>query len=135
MARPLRIEYAGAVYHITARGNERKKIYLSKCDYEKFIQNLADAKKKYNIVLHCYVLMGNHYHLIMETPEANLSKAMHYINGYYTTYFNIKRNMKMKRKVTEIEKNCIISRADPVRCLVKARAIRESSLRVKFTRV
>lgn len=91
MARPLRIEYEGAMYHITARGNERKKIYLSKCDYEKFIQYLADAKKKYNIVLHCYVLMGNHYHLIMETPEANISKVMQYINGSYTTYFNIKR--------------------------------------------
>jgi len=91
MARPLRIEFKGAVYHITARGNERKKIYLSKTDYEKFLKYLDDTKKKYNVVIHCYVLMSNHYHLIMETPEANLSKVMHYINGSYTTYFNIKR--------------------------------------------
>ena len=91
MARPLRIEFEGAVYHITARGNERKKIFLSKSDYEKFLKYLGDTKKKYNIVIHCYVLMSNHYHLIVETPEANLSKVMHYINGSYTTYFNIKR--------------------------------------------
>src|SRR4030067_396555 len=91
MARPLRIEFKGAVYHITARGNERKKIYLSKIDYEKFLKYLDDTKKKYNVVIHCYVLMSNHYHLIIETPEANLSKVMHYINGSYTTYFNIKR--------------------------------------------
>ncbi|RJQ48254.1 MAG: transposase [Nitrospiraceae bacterium] len=91
MARPLRIEYEGAVYHVTARGNERTKIYLSQSDYDKFLQYLADAKKKYNIVIHCYVLMGNHYHLIVETPDANLSKAMQYINGSYTTYLNIRR--------------------------------------------
>jgi len=92
MARPLRIEYEGALYHVTARGNERKKIYFTKADHEKFKQCIAEAEKKYGILLHCYVLMSNHYHLIIETPEANLSKAMHYINGSYTTYINIKRN-------------------------------------------
>lgn len=91
MARPLRIEYEGAVYHVTARGNERKKIFFSKTDYNKFIQYLTEAKNKFNINLHCYVLMNNHYHLIVETPDANLSRAMHYINGSFTTYINIKR--------------------------------------------
>ncbi len=90
MARPLRMEYEGAVYHVTARGNERKKIYSCKRDYEKFIEYLANARNKYKIMIHCYVLMSNHYHLIIETPEANLSRAMHYINGSYTTYFNKK---------------------------------------------
>jgi len=91
MARSLRIEFEGAVYHVTARGNERKNIFFSKTDYEKFLKYLTEAKKKLNINLHCYVMMSNHYHLILETPVANLSKAMHYINGAYTTYINVKR--------------------------------------------
>jgi len=92
MARPLRIEYEGAFYHVTARGNERRSIYYSKSDYESFKQYLLEAKKKYNCIFHCYVLMGNHYHLLIETPQANLNKIMHYINGSYTTYINIRRN-------------------------------------------
>ena len=91
MARPLRIEYEGAFYHVTCRGNERRKIYYSQSDYEKFKDYLKEAQEKYGYVLHCYVLMDNHYHLIIETPEANLSKVMHYINGSYTNYINIKR--------------------------------------------
>jgi len=91
MARPLRIEYEGAFYHVTARGNERRKIYYSQSDYEKFKDYLKEAQEKYGYVLHCYVLMNNHYHLILETREANLSRVMHYINGSYTNYINIKR--------------------------------------------
>jgi REP element-mobilizing transposase RayT len=91
MARPLRIEYEGAVYHITARGNERGEIYFTKKDYKKFLEYVAEAERKFGILLHCYVLMSNHYHLILETPKANLSKTMHYINSSYTTYINIKR--------------------------------------------
>jgi REP element-mobilizing transposase RayT len=91
MARPLRIEYEGAVYHITARGNERKNIFFTKEDYERFLNYLTEATKKFIINLHCYVLMSNHYHLIIETPKANLSRVMHYINGSYSTYINVKR--------------------------------------------
>ncbi|MEW6378761.1 MAG: transposase [bacterium] len=91
MARPLRIEFEGAFYHVTARGNEQRTIYQSRFDYEKFKEYLQEAQEKYNCTLHCYVLMTNHYHLIMETAQANLSKVMHYINGSYTTYFNTKR--------------------------------------------
>jgi REP element-mobilizing transposase RayT len=91
MARPLRIEYEGAVYHVTARGNERGKIFFSKRDYEKFKEYIAAAKEKFGFILHAYVLMTNHYHLIIETPEKNLSKIMHYINSSYTTYTNVKR--------------------------------------------
>jgi len=64
MARPLRIEYKGAFYHVTARGNERRRIYYSKTDYEKFKAYLAGAQEKYGYLLHCYVLMPNHYHLV-----------------------------------------------------------------------
>jgi putative transposase len=91
MARPLRIEYEGAIYHVTARGNERQKIYFTKKDYEKFLEYVESAKKKYGIIIHCYVLMTNHYHLIIETPAGNLGKAMHHIGGSYTTYINRKR--------------------------------------------
>ena len=92
MARPLRIEYEGAFYHVTARGNERRNIFFGKSDYKRFKQYLLEAKKKYNCIFHCYVLMGNHYHLIIETPDANLNKIMHYINGSYTTYINLRRS-------------------------------------------
>lgn len=91
MARPLRIAFEGAFYHITARGNERKKIFLSHRDYEKFLSYLTDALHKYGVILHAFVLMTNHYHLIIETPKANLSSFMHSLNSAYTTYFNIKR--------------------------------------------
>lgn len=91
MARALRIEYEGAVYHVTARGNERRKIFFSKRDYDKFKEYLGEAKEKYRFLLNAYVLMTNHYHLIVETPEKNLSRVMHYLNSSYTTYTNIKR--------------------------------------------
>ncbi len=91
MARPLRIEYEGALYHVTARGNERGKIFFTKSDYQKFKEYLADVQEKYGVILHCYVLMTNHYHLLIETPEKNLSKIMHFLNSCYTTYINIKR--------------------------------------------
>jgi putative transposase len=91
MARPLRIEYEGAFYHVTSRGNERKKIFYANSDYEKFKTYLKDAQDKYGYLLHCYVLMSNHYHLLIETPKANMSKVMHFINGSYTNYINRRR--------------------------------------------
>lgn len=91
MARSLRIEYEGAFYHITARGNERKAIFFTPPDYKKFKQYLKEAQHKHRYIIHSYVLMRNHYHLLIETPEANLGKIMHYINSSYTTYINIKR--------------------------------------------
>jgi REP element-mobilizing transposase RayT len=68
MARPLRIEYPGAFYHITARGNERKRIFFGKSDCDRFIASVKDAREKYGFRLHCYVLMTNH-HLLVETPR------------------------------------------------------------------
>jgi REP element-mobilizing transposase RayT len=92
MARPLRLAFEGAFYHVTTRGNERKKIFLSHADYEKFLTYLTEGIYKYGIILHAYILMPNHYHLIVETPKANLSLLMHRLNSAYTTYFNIKRH-------------------------------------------
>ncbi|MCH7761827.1 transposase, partial [candidate division TA06 bacterium] len=91
MARPLRIEYEGALYHITSRGNERRKIYFSKSDCKKFKEYLTEATEKYGCLVHCYVFMSNHYHLLLETRRANLKKVMHDINGAYANYTNLKR--------------------------------------------
>ncbi|HDO21614.1 MAG TPA: transposase [Nitrospirae bacterium] len=91
MARPLRIEYKGAVYHVTGRGNERRKTYFTPADYQKFIEYIKTARDRYGIILHAYVLMSNQYHLIIETPDAGLSKAMHHIISGYTMYINKKK--------------------------------------------
>jgi len=88
MARPIRIEYENAFYHVTSRGNERKKIFFSQADYDKFRAYLKDGQEKFGYLLHGYVLMTNHFHLLVETPQANLSQLMHFINGSYTTYVN-----------------------------------------------
>ena len=88
MARPLRIQYPKAFYHVTSRGNERKAVYKSQRDREKFLSYLESATERYEAVIHVYCLMDNHYHLLLETPAGNLSQIMHHINGAYTTYFN-----------------------------------------------
>ncbi len=90
MGRPIRIEYPGALYHITSRGNERKKIFLRDGDRIQFLQILEDYHDRYGILIHSYVLMDNHYHLVLETPRGNLLKVMHGINSSYTGYFNRK---------------------------------------------
>ncbi len=88
MARPLRIEYENAFYHITARGNERKNIFTDRNDNGKFLSYIGLVHKRYKIIVYSYVLMDNHYHLLIETPEPNLSRMMRDLNGHYTIYFN-----------------------------------------------
>jgi len=90
MARPLRIEYEGAFYHVTSRGNDRQAIVFGDRDAAKWREYLAAAIVKYGCRVHAYVLMTNHYHLVIETPRANLSHVMHFLNGSYTTYINVK---------------------------------------------
>jgi putative transposase len=92
MTRPLRIEFEGATYHVTSRGNERNRIFFTPRDYGKFKEYIAKAQSKFDFVLHCFVLMTNHYHLLIGTPHKNLNRIMHYINSSYTTYTNTKRN-------------------------------------------
>ena len=91
MARPLRIEYPGAFYHVTSRGNERKDIFKSQRDREQFLSYVESAVVRYGAVVHTWCLMSNHYHLLLETPVGNLSQIMRHINGAYTTYVNVKR--------------------------------------------
>lgn len=92
MARPLRIEFPGAVYHITSRGNARQSIFLDNKDYINFLEALCSIVNRYNWILNAYCLMSNHYHLLIETPEGNLSKGMRQLNGVYTQHFNRKHN-------------------------------------------
>ena len=91
MARPLRIEYPSAFYHVTSRGNEQKDVFKSQKDREKFLSYLESATERYGAVIHAYCLLSNHYHILLETPAGNLSQIMRHINGAYTIYFNIKR--------------------------------------------
>jgi putative transposase len=88
MARPLRLEFAGALYHITSRGDGREAIYLSDEDRLAWLEIFAAVCSRFNWVCHAYCLMGNHYHLIVETPDANLSLGMRQLNGVYTQRFN-----------------------------------------------
>jgi len=89
MARSLRINYPGAFYHVTSRGNEQRDVFKSQQDREKFLGYLESAAERYGADIHCWCLMGNH--LFLETPWGNLPQVMHHINGAYTTYFNVKR--------------------------------------------
>ncbi len=91
MSRQLRIEYPAAYYHVTARGNERKDIFKSNRDREEFLEYLQSAVERYGAIIHVWCLMNNHYHLLLETPQGNLSQVMQHVNGAYTNYFNTKR--------------------------------------------
>ena len=88
MARPLRLEFAGAVYHLTSRGNARQKVFFSDEDRQLFLDTLAQVVSRYGWICHAYCLMANHYHLLVETPKANLSIGMRQLNGIYTQSFN-----------------------------------------------
>ncbi|MDR4466131.1 MAG: transposase [Nitrospira sp.] len=88
MARPLRIEYPGALYHVTARGNAKQDIFLDHEDRHRFLTVLGLVVARFHLRLHAYCLMNNHFHLVVDTPEANLSKAMRHLNGVYTQAFN-----------------------------------------------
>jgi len=88
MARPQRIEYEGAVYHVTARGNERRAIFRDDADRERFVRALAESVERFEVRLYLFCLMTNHFHLVVETPRANLSRFMHRLQTAHTVYFN-----------------------------------------------
>ncbi|MFQ5763344.1 MAG: transposase [Rhodospirillales bacterium] len=88
MARPLRIEFPGAYYHVTSRGNERKAIFREDADRGKSLEVLSSSAEQFRVRIHTYVLMDNHYHLLVETPDEGLSRAARYLNGVYTQYVN-----------------------------------------------
>ncbi len=88
MARPLRLEFVGALYHVTSRGNARDDIYLSDEDRVAWLATLGQVCTRFNWVCHAYCQMIDHYHIVIETPDANLSQGMRQLNGAYTQLFN-----------------------------------------------
>src|SRR4051794_11921742 len=88
MARPLRIEFPGAIYHVTSRGNARQAIFLDDDDRRSFLLVLDRVVSRFRIVVHAFCLMDNHFHLLIETPDANLSKTIRQLNGVFTQTFN-----------------------------------------------
>ena len=84
MARPIRIEYDGAAYHVMARGNQGQAIYADDLDRKVWLETLAEACEKTGWRIHAYVMMGNHYHLLIETPEGNLVAGMKWLQGTHT---------------------------------------------------
>jgi putative transposase len=88
MSRPLRLQFPGGIYHITARGNDRRPLFEDDDDCARFLVVLAATVARYHVLCHAYCLMGNHYHLLLQTPEANLSATMRQLNGVYTQQFN-----------------------------------------------
>jgi len=93
MARPLRIQYPGAVYHVMARGNQGQRIFQDDRDRQCFLETLGEACEKTGWRIHAYVLMGNHYHLLVETPEGNLIEGMKWVQGAYTQRYNSRHKL------------------------------------------
>ena len=96
MARPLRLEYPGALYHITSRGNERKKIFLCDEDRELFLHLLSEVVEKHRWTCHAYCLMDNHYHLLIEIAKPDISEGISWLNGVYTQKINRSRDYSFK---------------------------------------
>jgi REP element-mobilizing transposase RayT len=88
MTRPLRLEFPGAVYHITARGNRKVDIYLDDTDRLVWLQTLAEVCSQADFAVYAFCQMGNHYHLLLETINGNLARGMRQLNGVYSQYFN-----------------------------------------------
>src|SRR5260221_7525339 len=93
MARAIRLEYAGAVYHVMARGNRGDPIFRDVQDRRVWLETLGEACQKTGWRIHAYVLMGNHYHLLLETPEANLVEGMKWLQGAYTQRHNTRHKV------------------------------------------
>ncbi|MDI1352276.1 MAG: transposase, partial [bacterium] len=133
MARELRIEYFGALYHITSRGNKQENIYLSDADKILFLEIISEVCKRCNWICYAYCLMSNHYHLLIETPLGNISRGMQLLNGIYTQRFNRIHNrvghvyqgryksilVEKERYLLELSRYIVLN---PVRAKIVARA-------------
>jgi len=94
MARPLRVDVADGLYHVMARGIEGRAIFGDDRDRWHFLDLLAKLPERFRVIVHAYVCMESHYHIILQTPDANLSQAMHWFNVSYSAWFNARRNRK-----------------------------------------
>jgi len=131
MARPLRIEYEGAVYHVTSRGNAGTKIFLDDADRRRFLDTLATVVERFGWICHAYCLMTNHYHLLIETPQPNLSRGMQHLNGVYTQWFN-RRHSRAGHLVQGRFKSIVVEKGSYL--LELARYIVLNPVRVKVAR-
>ncbi|MGY4707037.1 REP-associated tyrosine transposase [Candidatus Bipolaricaulota sp. J31] len=131
MARPLRLEFPGALYHITSRGNAGQKIFTDDEDRLAFLEIIAEVVERYRFRCYAYCLMGNHYHLLIETPEANLSRGMRQLNGVYTQRFN--RRHKRSGHLFQGRYKAILVEKDPY-LLVLARYIVLNPVRAGLVR-
>lgn len=93
MARPLRLEFAGAIYHVTSRGDRQEAIYRNDGDRHAWLGILAAVCARFRWNIHAFCLMGNHYHIVVETPEGNLARGMRQLNGQYTQRFNFRNSV------------------------------------------
>jgi REP element-mobilizing transposase RayT len=131
MARPTRIDFPGAWYHVLNRGIEKRSIFRSQRCYERFIELLSALPQRFGLKLHGYVLMPNHYHLQVETPEANLSRAIHWLNVSYSVWLNRKYRRvgplfhgRFKAILHEPEEGVIINRyITSIRFALRPRAV------------
>lgn len=92
MARPIRLEFPDAIYHVTTRGNGGDDIFIDDQDRQQFLQVLSEVVSRTGWIVYAYVLMDNHYHILIETPNSNLSRGMRQLNGVYTQRFNSRHN-------------------------------------------
>jgi putative transposase len=132
MARPLRIEYAGALYHVTSRGDGREAIYIHDQDRQAWLELLGQVCGRFNWLIYAYCQMGNHYHLLVETPDGNLSNGMRQLNGVYTQRFNRAHNrvghvFQGRYKAILVQKEAYLLELSRyvVRNPVRARMVRE----------
>ncbi len=93
MARPWRIQFSGAVYHISSRGNHRRDIFMSDIDRRDFLKLLARAAERFHLEIFAFCLMSNHFHLLLRTPEGNLSRAMQWLNTSYSVRFQLRQHL------------------------------------------
>ena len=90
MSRPLRVQYEHAFYHVISRGHRRENIYRNDGDRKNFLNKLSLVAERLQLKIHAYVMMNNHYHLLIETPQANIVKAMHDLNAGYANWYRTK---------------------------------------------
>jgi REP element-mobilizing transposase RayT len=88
MARPLRLDYPNTFYHVLSRGNEKRDIFIDERDHRKFLEIIGQMADRFSLELHAYVLMRNHYHLLIRTKKSNLSRAMQWLGVTYSVWFN-----------------------------------------------
>ena len=131
MARPLRLEYEGALYHVTSRGNAREAIFRVDPDREVFLDILGDTIQRFGWICYAYCLMTNHYHLLIETPEPNLSRGMRHLNGVYTQAFN-RRHMRVGHVLQGRFKSIVVEKESHL--LELARYIVLNPVRAKMVR-